>query len=67
MSHSRKALFFQFYVGSGHHNSAYKTTSAKEHNPACSTKKIFFAARLVLRMNDIASDKMVQRKLNKFP
>jgi len=39
MLHSSKALFFQFCVGSGHHNSTYKTTSAKEYNPAFSIKK----------------------------
>ena len=39
MLHSSKALFFQFCVGSGHRNSTYKTTSAKEYNPACLIKK----------------------------
>ena len=57
MIHSSKALFFQFCVDSGHNNSTNKTTSAKEYNPACSTKKMpFFAAILVLRMNDVTSD-----------
>jgi hypothetical protein len=65
---SSKALFYQFCVGSAHHNSTYKTTSAKKYNPVCLRKKkvLFFAAILVFRMNDIASDKMVQNKLNKF-